>query len=115
MSEKPQIKVPEVRQVPVWNASETIEMNGLEFQAIYEALASMQQAAMVMQTIISKNIMNEKIRLDFEKYDPETNSYVQMTDEEKAPHAEQVKVILESLRKQQEPAKDEAKVVSLKS
>lgn len=115
MSEVNQPQLPEVRQIPVWSSNETIEMNGVEFQAIYEAMATIQQAAMVLQNIVTKNIMNEKIKLDFEKLDPVTNTYVQMTDEEKAPHAEQVRLILNELRAKMEPAKEEAKVVTLQS
>lgn len=115
MSEVNQPQLPEVRQIPIWSSKETIEMNGLEFQAIYEAMATIQQTAMVLQNIVTRNIMNEKIRLDFEKLDPQTNSYVQMTEEEKAPHAEQVRLILNELRAKMEPAKEEAKVVTLQS
>lgn len=115
MSEVNQPQLPEVRQIPVWSSKETIEMNGVEFQAIYEAMATIQQTAMVLQNIVTRNIMNEKIRLDFEKLDPSTNSYVQMTEEEKAPHAEQVRLILNELREKANPAKEEAKVVTLQA
>ena len=115
MSEQTTPQLPELRQVPIWSAKETIEMNGVEFQAIYEAIATIQQTAMVLQNIVTRNIMNEKIRLDFEKLDPQTNSYVQMTEEEKAPHAEQVRLILNTLREKANPAKEEAKVVTLQA
>lgn len=115
MSEQTKPQLPEVRQIPIWSSNETIEMNGLEFQAIYEAMATIQQTAMVLQNIVTRNIMNEKIRLDFEKLDPQTNTYVEMTQEEKAPHAEQVRLILNELREKANPAKEEAKVVTLQA
>lgn len=113
MSEVVKPQFPEVRQIPVWRTDETITMNGTEFQAIYEAMSSMQQAAGVLQGIVTRSIIEEKIKLDFEKFDPESNTYVPMTDEEKAPHAEQVQVILNQIREKNTAPKEEAKVVTL--
>lgn len=90
-----------VRQVPVWNASTVIEMTGLEFQAIYEFIANAQAAQQALASVMSKNILKGKINLDFEKQD-ENGNFVPMSDEEKAPHAEQLKVMLEQLKASQE-------------
>ena len=113
MSEQTNPQLPEVRQIPTWSANETIEMSGTEFQAIYEAMSSMQQAAGVLQGIVTRSIIEEKIKLDFEKFDAVSNTYVAMSDEEKAPHAEQVQVILNQIREKNTAPKEEAKVVKL--
>lgn len=113
MSEANQPQLPEVRQIPIWSTNTEITMNGLEFQAIYDAMASMQQAAAVLQGIVTRSIIEEKIKLDFEKLDPTSNTYVAMSDEEKAPHAEQVQIILNQIREKNSVPKEEAKVVTL--
>ncbi len=81
-----QNKIPPVRSVPVWQPEVMISLKGFELEALANGLGQIQLAQQALQSVISRNIVDGVISLDFEKYDPQTNEYVPMTDEEKAPY-----------------------------
>lgn len=62
-------KNPIANQYPVWASGETIEMNGLEFEAIYNLLNVFRQGVMAGESILQKNIQNGKIKWKFEDKD----------------------------------------------
>lgn len=96
-----QQQIPPVRSVPVWANDAVIKMSGLEFEAMYNTLMQMQLAQQAANSIMSKNILDGTIQMDFEKLSDDKQSYVPMTDEEKAPHVEQFAMALEAARRPQ--------------
>lgn len=90
--------MPAVRNVPVWHQDSKIEMAGFEFEAIQNSLAQLQLAQQAAQSIMSRNIVNGVIAMDFEKLNVETLEYEPMTAEEKAPHVADFNKMLESFR-----------------
>lgn len=89
-----------IRQVPVWKSSEILEITGLEFEAIYNYINSVQGAYAAMQSVMNRNILSGKVNIDFEKLNDTQSAYVPMSDEEKAPHLAEVQATLDALRKQ---------------
>lgn len=87
MSE-PTMQIPEVRNVPVWANDAKIEMTGYEFEALYNGLQQIQMAQQSVNGIMSRNILNGTIKMEFEKFDKTAQNYVPMTEEEKAPFKE---------------------------
>lgn len=103
MSEVQQQNAPQaapVRQVPVWKSNEKLEILGVEFEAIYNYINSIQGAYAAVQGIMNRNILNGKVQIDFEKLNEDQTAYVPMSEEEKAPHVAEVTATLEVLRKQ---------------
>ena len=92
--------LPKVRQVPIWKSQETIEMNGLEFQQIFNFINSVEGAYAACQSIMNKNILKGTVQIDFEKLNEDQSAYVPMTDEEKAPHTKEVNDTLNNLKAQ---------------
>lgn len=66
MNEQNLPKNPIANQFPIWSAQENIEMNGLEFEAIYNFLNLFRQAVMAGESILQKNIQTGKIKWKFE-------------------------------------------------
>ena len=89
-----------IRQVPVWKSTQNIEMNGLEFEAIFNYINAAQGAYGAVQSILQRNILNGGIDIAFEKLNEEQTAYVPMTDEEQAPHKAEVAKMLEALKSQ---------------
>lgn len=81
-------QLPPVREVPTWNSKDHLDLNGLEFEFAYNAIAQMVEqvnaAFQAMQSIMQNNLANGKVKLNFEKL--EGTEYVKMTEEEAAPH-----------------------------
>ena len=80
-------QLPEVRNFPVWKSSETLELNGMEFEAIFNFVNGAAKAYEACQSIMNKGLLNGTIKMAFEKLvtiDGEP-SYERMTDEESAP------------------------------
>lgn len=109
MSETQQLPQPaKVRQVPIWKSNEKLEILGVEFEAIYNYINSVQGAYAAMQGVMNRNILNGKVQIDFEKLNDEQTAYVPMSDEEKAPHLAEVQATLDALRKQSAAINDPA-------
>lgn len=83
-SEVPQL--PEVRNVPVWDSQETISMNGLEFEAIFNFINGVSAAYSAVSSIMNKNILTGAVKMSFEKLTADKSAYVAMTEEEQAPY-----------------------------
>jgi hypothetical protein len=81
--------MPPVRTIPTWTPDSTIEIKGFEWEAIQNALGSLNFAMQAAQSVMSRNILNGTITMDFEKLDPATLQYVAMDETEKAEHREQ--------------------------
>lgn len=82
-------QMPAVRNVPVWDPNALIEITGIEFEAIQNGLTQIQLAQQATQSVMSRNILNGTITMEFEKLNPQTLRYEAMTAEEQAPHVEQ--------------------------
>src|ERR1700753_3291252 len=78
-------QLPSHRSVPVWDPQVDIHIKGYEWEVIYNFIGSSQVAAQAAQGVMSRNIVNGTIKMEFEKLDPQKLQYVEMTDEEKAP------------------------------
>jgi hypothetical protein len=50
---------------------------------------------------MSRNVLNGTVDMDFQKLDPATLQYVDMTDEEKASYKKDFAAMIENVRKQQ--------------
>lgn len=93
-------QLPPVRNIPVWPSDAKIELTGFEWEAIQNGLVQVQVMQQAAQAIMSRNIINGVITMDFEKLNPKTLEYEPMTDEEKAPHREELAKLIEGLKNQ---------------
>lgn len=82
----PGYEIPEVRNVPVWANDSKIVITGFEFECLFNSLMQVQTAQQAVNGIMSRNILEGNIQMDFEKYDPARKDYGPMTDEEKVPY-----------------------------
>lgn len=89
-----------IRQVPVWKSTQNIEMNGLEFEAIFNYINAAQGAYGAIQSILQRNILNGGVDIAFEKLNEEKTGYVSMTAEEQAPHKAEVAKMINALKSQ---------------
>jgi len=67
-----EVNIPEspiAQQYPVWNSKDSIEMNGLEFEAIYNFLNLFRNAVMAGESILQKNLENGKIHFTYKDKD----------------------------------------------
>ena len=100
MSENQVPQPAEIRQQPVWKSNEILEITGLEFEAMYNYINSVQGAYAAMQSVMNRNILSGKVNIDFEKLNDSKTAYEPMSAEEKAPHLAEVQATLDALRKQ---------------
>ena len=98
MNDQQNIEIPEIRPRPIWSSTAKIEVSGLEFEAIYNFINSVQGAYGAVQSVMNKNILSGNIQLDFEKLNQDKTAYVEMTEEEKAPHKAQYAAVLEAAK-----------------
>ena len=77
--------MPEIRTVPKWDSTAEIVITGLEWELIYNTLLNTQGALQASQAVMSRNIVNGQIKLDFEKLNSKTLQYEEMPEDEKAP------------------------------
>lgn len=82
-------KLPPVRSIPTWPQDAKIEVSGFEWEAIQNAIVQMQMAQQAAQSIMSRNILNGAITMDFEKLNPQTLEYEPMSPDEKQKHIEE--------------------------
>lgn len=101
MNEQNQFEVPAVRSVPVWDNNAEIVMTGFEFEAIFNNLMALQTAQQAVNGIMSRNIINGVIQMDFEKISDDRQSYVPMTEEEKVPHRAEFAKAIEAAKRPQ--------------
>lgn len=129
--QQPQQSMPLVRNIPIWDAEARISVTGYEWEAIQNALGQLNIAQQAAQSVVSRNLVEGTIKMKFEKLNPLTVQYEDMTAEEQAPYvanfekmiadfkakqAEQEKQktaspILTQTGEQQEPAKQQEKAV----
>lgn len=100
--ENNQQQLPEVRNVPVWKSTDKFEMNGLEFQEIFNFLNNINGAYMATQSIMNKNIMNGTVKMQFEKINPETGQYEPLSGDDAKPYEDDFNAMVETVRKQNE-------------
>lgn len=96
--------MPEIRNIPVWEPQATIEVKGFEWEAIQNGLTGVQMGLQAAQSIMSRNILNGTITMDFEKLNPTTLQYEAMSDEDAKPHAEQFNAQVEAFKTAQAAA-----------
>lgn len=95
-------QMPPVRNIPTWPSDAKIELTGFEWEALQNGLVQMQVMQQVAQAVMSRNIINGIITMDFEKLNPKTLQYEPMTEEEKAPHKEEFAKLVEGFKATQE-------------
>lgn len=99
MSEKNTVaQFPPHRNIPVWDKNAKIEILGYEWEVIYNTVAQMQLLGQATNAVMSRNIVNGVISMDFEKLNPETLEYVEMTDDEKKPLLEEFHKTIEAIK-----------------
>lgn len=89
---------PPVRSYPVWDANSLITLTGREFEIVYNAVNQIVGAYQALQGILSRNILDGVISMDFEKDADGGGNYVPMSDEEKAPHLQEFAKAIESVK-----------------
>lgn len=62
-----------IKQYPVWASKETIEVSGLEWEAIYGVLNMFKQGIVAAESVMQRNMQNGKITM---KYIDENNEEV---------------------------------------
>lgn len=106
-----QPQMPQVIEIPYWNATDDISLTGKEFEMAYNSIHQLQQLSQglfgVANSIMQRNIFDGTIKVKFQKLtevdgQPE---YVDMTDEEQAPHQEEFANLVASLKANKETAK----------
>lgn len=97
-------QMPEIRNIPTWDKDANIELKGYEWEVIYNSIASLQVLQQVAQGVMSRNVLNGTVDMDFQKLDPQTLQYVNMTDEEKASYKAEFASMIENVKKQQAEA-----------
>ena len=110
--------LPEFRNIPVWDANAKIEIFGYEWEVIYNTVAQMQLLGQATNAVMSRNIVNGNISMDFEKLNAESLSYESMSDSDKAPLKADFEKMVVNLRNQQNEqmamkSHEEGKVVKL--
>lgn len=109
LMEKQNVNIPQlppVRSVPTWTNDAVITLTGYEWEAIQNGLTQVQIAQQAAQAVLSRHIVEGIIKLDFEKLNPQTLQYEQMTDEEKAPYVQNLEATIQQI-KNPTVAKDE--------
>jgi hypothetical protein len=77
-------EAPKVMQSPVWQANDTIEVNGAEWQAIADFISQSERAVMAFHAVMNKNVLNGTIKMKFQKLSEAGTEYVDVTPEEDA-------------------------------
>jgi len=95
---------PPVRSIPVWKNDAVITLSGLEWEAIQNSLTQIQLGQQAAQAVMSRNIINGVIGMEFEKLNPETLEYGSMTTEEKAPYIADLQKAIEAIKNPPKPA-----------
>lgn len=113
MQEKQVPQMPPYRNIPTWDKNAKIEILGYEWEVIYNTVAQMQLLGQATNAVMSRNIVNGTINMDFEKLDPQTLEYGPMTDEEKQPLLEEFQNTIQAIKDRANsiPVKSEAAVV----
>lgn len=89
-----QENTPQVVNAPSWDSNAKIEMNGREFEAIYNFIANAQEASLAIHSVMQKNLVNGTIRMNFRKLNDTGTDYVEMTPEEQRPYKEEFDQLL---------------------
>lgn len=58
-------QIPEIRSYPIWNSQETIEVSGLEWEAIYNYINIARQAVVAGESVMQRNTQSGKITMKF--------------------------------------------------
>lgn len=98
------VNLPQEREVPTWSADERMEVTGKEFELIYNFLTSIGDAYAAANSIMSRNILNGKVRINFERLGP--NGYEPIPEEEQAPKREEYQKLVNSILAQQNSVQD---------
>lgn len=91
-------QLPPVRSIPTWDNNAEIKITGYEWEALQNGITQMQGTMQAAQAIMSRHIINGTIGMEFEKLDPKTLQYGEMTAEEKAPYIEDFKRAIEAIK-----------------
>ena len=83
-----------IRQIPVWKSTETLEVNGLEWQAIARHFETINEAFMAFHSVINRNMLNGKIKIEFQKINEE-GGYEPMSEEEQKPYQEEIEKMIQ--------------------
>lgn len=111
-----QPQLPEVREIPTWKSSDTIEMKGAEFESLYNFINElnyiMQGAFGAAQAIMQRNIVNGVIDVNFEKLVTEDGvpSYQPMSEDEAAPHKAKFKESIAEIKAKVAEAVEKMKI-----
>lgn len=101
-------QMPEVRNVPTWDKEADIVLKGYEWEVIFNGIANLQVLAQAASSVMSRNIVNGVINMDFQKLDPASLQYTDMTPEEKEPYVNDFNKILDQMRNPKQPVEQSA-------
>lgn len=104
-------QMPPVRNIPVWDKNATIKIKGFEWEVIFNTIQSLQVLQQAASSVMSRNIIEGVIEMDFEKLDPTTLKYVEMTQEEKDPYVKEFHDYITNAKEQMAKVKQQALVV----
>lgn len=105
-------QMPKILEQPYWSANDKIDMNGKEFEHLYNGVHQLQQLSHglfgVANSIMQRNIFDGTIKVKFQKLVEENGepTYVDMSDEEQAPHQAEFTKLVENLKATQQKAKE---------
>lgn len=102
MSQQQAQQLPEVRNIPTWDPNANIIVKGYEWEAIFNALTTLQTAAQAASSVMSQNLLSGVIKMDFQKLDPATLQYVEMEQAEKEQYNKNFEEAVKKVKEQQE-------------
>jgi len=105
-----------IRNTPIWKGEDKIEMNGAEFEHIFNYISNVNGAYMAIQSVMNKNIINGTIKMQYEKLNPNTGQYETLTGEDAKPYEDEFDTMVNAVKSQNngsQPTKQEEKVERL--
>lgn len=96
-----QSAMPPVRNVPIWAPDAKIEVTGYEWEAINDGIGQMSLAIQAIQAVMSRNIVNGNIQMDFEKLNPLSMQYEPMAEDEKVKYRADFAAVLKGFKDNQ--------------
>lgn len=95
-----QQSLPEVRNIPVWKSTDIIPVTGQEFEAIHNSFSQLQLGLAALQSVVSRNLVDGPITMDFQKLNPQTLQYEDMAPDEKAKYTAEFAELVEAFKKE---------------
>jgi hypothetical protein len=99
--------LPKVRQQPVWNSNQMLDITGQEFEAIVQGMESAANGYLAVQNAINRNLIEGKIRMEYLELNEAGTGYQKMSEEASKPYQEELKKMIKTAQDFAEQAKEQ--------